>query len=316
MRVSLGLPTHHVDSPELLGVDGIARLSREAEAAGFAAVYVTEHPFPTVDWLDGGGHHALDPVVALAVAATATVDVGLHTNLYVPVLRNPFLAAKAIASLDVVSGGRAILGVGAGYLAGEFEALGARFDTRNDDLDAALAAMRAAWRGAEVVDADPAGRWRAVGNRSLPRPVQPEGPPVWVGGNSRRAMRRAVELGSGWTPFPAGGGMAAAVRTTALRTPEQLRDRVLEAAEHARAVGRTEPLDVGFVPDGLSMTDDRPADHRAVVASCERLAEAGATWVTVSFPSPTLDGQVEAIRAFGAEVLPHVTPLEPALRVV
>ncbi|MCB0978070.1 MAG: TIGR03619 family F420-dependent LLM class oxidoreductase [Acidimicrobiales bacterium] len=311
MRVSLGLPTHHVDVPDLLSADGIGRLAKEAEDLGFDAVYVTEHPFPADDWLASGGHHALDPTIALAVAATATTTIALHTNLFVPALRNPYLAAKAIASLDVVSGGRVILGVGAGYLEGEFDALGARFATRNDDLDVAIDAMRAAWTGTTVTDTSD--RWKAVANTALPRPAQQPGPPVWVGGNSRRAMRRAVERGAGWSPFPAGGGMAAATRTTELRTPEQLRARVEEAHEHARTVGRTEPLDICFVPRGLAMTDDQTPDLDEVVASCEALAAVGCTWVAVSFPARSVEGQIESMRGFAEAVLPRVGALEPGL---
>lgn len=313
MRVSLGLPTHRVDHPELLGIDGIARLSREAEAAGFDAVYVTEHPFPAVDWLDAGGHHALDPIVALSVAAAASVRLGLHTNLFLPALRNPFLAAKAIASLDVVSNGRVILGVGAGYLEAEFDALGADFADRNDGLDRTITAMREAWSGETVTGEDPAGRWRAVGNRALPRPERPGGPPIFVGGNSRRAMRRAVELGAGWTPFPAGGRTASVTRTAVLRTAEQLAERVSEAVAHAESVGRPDPLEIGFVPDGLSMLDDVPTDHEAVLTSCNALAEAGTTWVTVAFPAVSVEGQVAEIRTFGAKVLPQIATLEPGL---
>lgn len=305
MRVSYGLPTHLVDVPELVDATGIAALARAAEAAGFDAAYVTEHPFPADDWLAHGGHHALDPMVALAVAATATTTLRLHTNLFIPVLRNPYLAAKAVASLDVVSGGRVILGVGAGYLEEEFDALGASFATRNDDLDLALDAMRAAWQGTSVVTD---GRWPVAGNTARPTPIQPLGPPVWVGGNSRRAMRRAVERGAGWSPFPIGAGGAARTRTAPLRTPEQLRDRVAEAHDHARAIGRDTPLDICFIPDGLSMTDHAATDHGRVVESCLALAEAGCTWITVSFPGAGLAAQQEAIDAFATAVLPHLTP--------
>jgi len=125
VRVSYGLPTHRVDcGEEFLAPGAIGELASAAEAAGFAAVYTTDHPFPGDDWLAHGGHHALDPLVALSFAAAATSTVLLHTNLFVLAYRNPFLAAKGIATLDVLSGGRTVVGLGAGYLEAEFAALG------------------------------------------------------------------------------------------------------------------------------------------------------------------------------------------------
>ena len=151
MQISYGLPTHRVDRPdEFLTAGAIAELAAAAEQAGFAAVYTTEHPFPGDQWLAHGGHHAVDPMVALSFAAAATSTIRLHTNLFILAYRNPFVAAKSVSTLDVLSGGRVILGVGAGYLEPEFEALGATFAERNDRTDEAIVAMRAAWTGESV----------------------------------------------------------------------------------------------------------------------------------------------------------------------
>lgn len=311
VKVSYGLPTHHVHAgADLLSTEGVAALAAAAEAAGFAAAYVTEHPFPGDAWLAEGGHHALDPLVALAVAATATTTLRLHTHLFIPAYRNPFLAAKGVATLDVLSGGRLILGVGSGYLEAEFEALGADFAGRNDRTDEALVAMQAAWSG-ETVEAEGPG-WRAGGNTMLPRPLQRPRPPIWVGGNSRRAIRRAVELADGWSPFPVPPRAAARTRTTPLVTPADVAERLAWAAEHARSVGRVEPLDVAFIPTGLSMRDGRETDAAEVIRSCTELAAVGVGWVTVAFPGDSRQAQLEAIARFGQEVLPAVAPLEPA----
>src|SRR4051812_3500539 len=227
MQVSLGLPTHRVDRAEefLLG-GAVAEMAREAEAAGFAAVFVTDHPAPPTTWLDAGGHHTVDPLVTLAFAAAATTSLRLQTNLFVPAYRHPLLSAKTVATLDVLSGGRVILGVGAGYLDGEFAAVGADFDARNDVLDDAIRTMRAAWTG-EPVD----------GVLSLPRPVQQPGPPVWIGGNSRRAIRRAVELGDGWVPMPSPAKAAKALRTPGVESLADLGERITMLRELADAAG-------------------------------------------------------------------------------
>lgn len=311
MQVSYGLPTHLVHAgDDLVSGDAVATLAAAAEAAGFAAAYVTEHPFPGDEWLSSGGHHALDPLIALAVAAQATTRLRLHTNLFIPAYRNPFLAAKAVATLDVLSGGRVILGIGAGYLEAEFNALGADFAARNDRTDEAIIAMKQAWSGESVV-ADGAG-YQATGNTMLPRPVQRPNPPIWIGGNSKRAIRRAVELADGWSPFPIPAKAAGRVHTAPLVTADDMADRLAYAADHARAVGRTAPLDVAFIPAGLAMGRDRPLDPEAVVRSCAELAAVGVGWITVSLPGDSRAAQLDAIAELGGSVLPKVADLEPA----
>lgn len=300
MRASLGLPTHRVDG-DLASADAIAELSVAAEHAGFDAVFVTDHPFPSDRWLATGGHHALDPFVALSFAAAATTRLRLHTNLLVLAYRNPFLTAKAVASLDVLSGGRVILGVGAGYLEPEFVALGVDYAERNDLADEALIAMRAAWAGTSVASS---GRhWNAPGNTMLPRPVQRPGPPVWVGGNSRRAIRRAVELGDGWMPMPSPAGSERRLKTPAIETRADLAGRIEYAREHARAIGRTEPLDIVFMPGGLDMFSNAGVDAAQVVDAIGELADVGVSGVTVTLPGETRDEFREQVLAFGRDVL-------------
>ena len=301
MHVSYGLPTHRIDcGEEFLAPGAIGELARAAEDAGFGAVYTTDHPFPGDDWLAHGGHHALDPLVALAFAAAATTTVLVHTNLFVLAYRNPFVAAKGIATLDVLSGGRTIVGLGAGYLEPEFDALGASFDNRNDLMDEALAAMEAAWTG-ESVTFDGSG-FRAPGNTMLPRPRQRPRPPLWIGGNSRRAVRRAVESADGWCPFPNPARYADRTRTAPLESTADLAVALEYAAEHGAAVGRTEPLTVCFIPEGLSMGGAVP-DEQRVLASIHELEAIGVTWVSVALPGDTRHDQLEAIDHFGRSVL-------------
>jgi probable F420-dependent oxidoreductase len=181
MKLYVALPTDHVDlGTEFVSAEGVAAVARAAEAAGFDGVYSTEHPFPDDDWLASGGHQALDPFVGLSFAAAATTRLRVLTNLCVLPYRNPFLAARAAASLDVLSGGRLDLGVGAGYLEGEFRALGVDFDGRNDRFDEAIAAITAAWSGESVRFAGDG--FEARGNTMRPAPLQRPRPPVWVGG--------------------------------------------------------------------------------------------------------------------------------------
>jgi len=304
VRVSYGLPTHRVDcGEEFLAPGAIGELASAAEAAGFGAVYTTDHPFPGDDWLAHGGHHALDPLVALSFAAAATSRVLLHTNLFVLAYRNPFLAAKGIATLDVLSGGRTVVGLGAGYLEPEFEALGAPFSERNDRMDEALAALSAAWTGSSVTFEGSG--YRAPGNTMLPRPRQRPRPPLWIGGNSRRAIRRAVESADGWSPFPNPARIAGRTRTAPLESAADLAVALEYARAHADRVGRTEPLTVCFIPEGLSMGAG-PVDEGRVVASIGELASLGVDWVSVALPGDTRDAQLAAIESFGRTVLAEI----------
>ncbi|WP_415948523.1 TIGR03619 family F420-dependent LLM class oxidoreductase [Streptomyces sp. KLOTTS4A1] len=304
MFFSLGLPTHRADAgADLIGAEAVAQMAQAAEAAGFDAAFVTDHPFPGDAWLAHGGHHALDPIVALSFAAAATSTLRLHTNLFVPAYRNPFVSAKMISTLDALSGGRVILGVGAGYLEPEFAALGAEFADRNDRLDEALRAMRAAWTGESVVFEGSG--YAAAGNTMLPRPVQ-ERIPVWIGGNSRRAIRRAVDLGDGWLPMPAPAKASTALRTPGIESLADLRVRLDYLEEYAASVGRTAPLDITFMPRGLSMFTGAGFDAEAVVEDLAEQADAGVTGVTIALPARSRAEFLEQAAAFGERVIAQV----------
>ena len=302
MRFSAQLPTDRVTKgAEFTSAAAIGEMTRALEAAGFDAVYATEHPFPPAAWLAAGGHHALDPFVALAAAATASSRLRLHTNVLVLAYRNPFLAAKAVASLDAVSEGRVIVGVAAGYLEKEFDALGADFEHRNDVADDALVAMKLAWSGADVKHA---GRgYRASGNTMLPLPIQKPHPPLWVGGNSRRAARRAVLYGQGWSPFPAPAAVGRQTRTAPIESLDDLALRIGELRAYAEEIGRSEPLDVNFVPFGQGMNPRVLPDADSFCEQVVKLSEIGVTWLSVGLPCATRAAYCENAARFGESVI-------------
>jgi probable F420-dependent oxidoreductase len=304
-KASLNLATHRVDlGEEFVSMAAIGELSRAAEQAGFDAVFVTDHPFPSDGWLRARGHHALDPLVALAFAAASTTTLRLHTNLFVAAYRNPFIAAKGIATLDVLSAGRLILGVGAGYLEKEFGALGVDFAERNELLDEAITAWKAAWSGESV---QLLGRhFTALSNTMLPRPAQRPHPPIWVGGNSRRAIRRAVDLGDGWMPIPSPGAFARSLHTPGIENLDDLRRRMAYLAGYAEEVGRSSPLDIVYLPKGLDgFTRDNPEPTEVVDSSLE-LIELGVTYLTMTISAETRIELLRAIELYGTEVLPNI----------
>jgi probable F420-dependent oxidoreductase len=193
----------------------------------------------------------LDPAVALTWAAAHTERIRLATGIVILPQRNPLVLAKEIASLDVLSGGRAILGVGAGYLHQEFRALGIPFEGRGRRTDESIDAMRALWNQEKPEFTGTHHAFAGVDAR--PRPIQPGGVPIVVGGTSPGALRRAVSRGNGWY------GFALDPESTA---------RSLEGLEKARTeVAR--PPELGALE--ISITPPPGVDAKGV----ERYAELG-----------------------------------------
>jgi probable F420-dependent oxidoreductase len=308
MRCSLLLHTQRVDlGAEFVSAEGVATTARAAEAAGFDSVSVTDHPMPEDEWMRSGGHHALDPFVALSFAAAATTRLRLLTYIYVLAYRNPFLSAKAAASLDALSGGRFIFGVAAGYLEAEFGALGLPVTEHDDLADEAIRAMKQAWTEDGVHFE---GRhFVAHGHTQLPRPVQQPHPPIWVGGNSKRAIRRAAELGDGWMPIFNPAAHASRRRTPALESAADLRARVAYAEEAGKAAGRTTPLEVAITARGLRGFGTPSFDRDAFLADVAELRAAGATYLNINLPAITRREHAERIARFGDDILPRLARL-------
>ncbi len=207
----------------------------------------------------------------------------------------------------MLSGGRVIVGVGAGYLAGEFAALGVDFEERNDLTDEAITAMAAAWSGESVTRT---GRhYDVAGNTMLPRPLQRPRPPIWIGGNSKRAIRRAVELADGWMPMPSPAGSEKRLKTPAITSLDDLAERLGYLREHAESVGRTAPLEIVFMPLGLDMFSNAGVQAAPVVASLEELAAAGVTYATTMIPGDTRADILAGIAVFRDDIIPKVTHL-------
>jgi probable F420-dependent oxidoreductase len=279
---------------EFVSAEAISEIARSAEANGFRAVHVTDHPAPDAKWLDHGGHHALDPFVALSFAAAATTDVNLLTNVFIAAYRNPFLGAKSIHSLQVLSGGRLIVGTAAGYLKPEFRALGIDFDGRGALLDEALEVLDRVLSGDDVAYEGTSFAARGVRFRPLTSP-----PPIWVGGNSKPAVRRAVTRAQGWAPFNT-FGYAAASRTAEISTLDELESAIAWATKYAAEVGRTEPLDICFSAGNL-LDETKSADERhATIAKLEGM---GVTWLTIAPQGDTRAEAVNHAHAFAEEFI-------------
>lgn len=296
LSFSLELPTHRVEDPaEFVTAGAIADIAQAAESAGYAAVHVTDHPAPDTKWLDHGGHHALDPFVALSFAAAATTTVKLLTNVYIAAYRNPLLGAKSIQSLQVLSDGRLIIGTAAGYLKPEFRSLGVDFDNRGALLDEALDVLAQALSGEDVAYTGSTFQTRGVRLRPIPEVL----PPIWIGGNSKRAVRRAVSRGQGWAPFNT-FGYATASRTAEISTLDELEAAIVWARSYASEIGRTEPLDICFSA-GNMLHDSKSTDERHAVI--ERLISAGVTWLPIAPEGRDRSEVIERAQAFAKEFI-------------
>jgi probable F420-dependent oxidoreductase len=292
----------HPYHPDLVTGHGIATVARAAEAAGLHGFGVTDHPAPSQRWLEGGGHDALDPFVGLTWAAAVTERIRLIPNIIVLPYRNPFVVAKAGATLDLLSGGRFTLSVGAGYLKSEFAALGVDHAERNELFDEALAVLKAIWTGDDVTFE---GRhFSARGVTSHPRPVSDPHPPIWIGGNSGRARQRVADFGDGWAPFTAPAGLASTARTAALDSLEALAEAIDDLRRRLDEAGR-DPASIDLAwsnpAGGDPGSDAFDADaHLEGLAALEQL---GITWINVGLPHDSLDHIVETLQRYGEQVI-------------
>jgi probable F420-dependent oxidoreductase len=226
----------------------------------------------------------LDPLVALTFLAAHTERVRLGTGIIIVPQRNPVVLAKELASLDVLSRGRLIFGIGVGYLEPEFRAIGAPFEQRGAVTDEYVEAMQALW-----TQERPAfkGRFAAFDKvQAHPQPVQRGGPPIVVGGRSAAAFRRAVTRGHGWYGF--GLDVEGAEKAlTGLR----------EAAARAPRPAALGPLELSLTPRGYGL--DRATAARYAALGFHRL---------VLRPPKDLDvaGLEDFVRRAGAELIGKV----------
>lgn len=299
MQINATLPFDRSDAAEeFFHMDAVREVGRTLEESGFAGGNVTDHPCPTARWLDAGGHDAQDPFVMLSLVAAVTTTLRLQTGILVLPYRNPFVVARAAATLDVFSGGRLTLGIGAGYMKGEYKALGVDFERRNELMDESLRAMKAAWTG-ENFSFEGEG-FNARENRLRPMPVQRPHPPILAGGNSRRAIRRAVELADGWYPFFTPAALSSTARTASISDEQELAEAISYMRDYSAKVGREQAPQI-FV---ASVTrPGQPWEPQAIVDKLGRLKELGATGAATHIDGRDRAEWCDNARRMGAEVI-------------
>ncbi|MFB6608023.1 TIGR03619 family F420-dependent LLM class oxidoreductase [Streptomyces noursei] len=279
------------------GPADLVAVARAADRAGFAYVACCEHVAIPRRLAGPMGTVWYDPVATLSYLAAVTERVRLLSHVAVVGLRHPLLGAKQYATVDRLSGGRLILGVGAGHVREEFEAVGVDFARRGAVLDEAIDALKAALGPAEFPEFK-GERFAFAGLGQAPRPVQAPRPPVWVGGSSPAAVRRAAVKGDGWLPQG--------------DRREQLPGQIAAVRRLREEAGIGEPIEIGAIVEPVYVGEPGwEVGRRTLAGAPERIAASlreyavmGVQQLQVRFRSRERAELVEQVAAFGAEVGP------------
>ena len=281
----------------------IAETAVKAEALGFDAILVNDHVIVddgprSVPW-----RNVYDPLMALSYVAALTSRIALGTSVLIMPYRNPIVTAKMIATLDQMSGGRAIAGVGAGWSQPEYDALGVPYHERGARTNEYLRLWQACWEPGPTTFH---GRFFSFDNMHVnPKPVQQPHPPLWVGGSSRPSLRRAARFAAVWQP-----------------TPTPLPDLIANQAylrDYCAEIGRAEPprtrmsfrVNVGSITGFSAAGSDRPAGYGTVEQIASDLQryrqEAGLTEFQINcHDCANLQQLLDTMDALVQDVLPKV----------
>lgn len=280
------------------GAAEMRRVAQAADAAGLFYLAVSDHVAVPRSHAAAMSTTWYDAVATLGFLAAATARIRLLSYVWVAPYRHPLITAKAFATLDALSAGRVILGVGAGHVEAEFAALGVDFRRRGALLDEAIDLVVAAWSDEYPTHDGPTWQVRDLGQR--PRPVQQPRPPIWIGGSTRPALRRVAERGDGWLPQGVPEmGMAAAIDFIR-------RHRQARRGEAPIDLGMNAPwLYIGKAPFELGPADrtGTPAELAELFRGIKRL---GVQHCGIRFRSRSCDELCDQIAAFGADILPLI----------
>ena len=305
MRYGFYLPTRgQTASPEALET-----LVARGEALGFSSVVIADHiVFPvtinskypyTVSGAFPGQGDALEQLALMAFVAGKSRTLRLISSVMILPYRNPVVTAKMLATIDVLSRGRVVVGVGVGWLREEFEALGAQsFDRRGAVSDEYLRIFKALWTQ------DPASFrgefYRFDSIRCVPHPVQKPHPPIWIGGHSKAALRRVARLGDGW--HPVGANPAAPLRPAEMRALLDELHRLTEAEKRdpsTLTISYKAPLyDTGQGVDGGAERRPFSGSQQAIADDIATYAGLGVSELIFDFRSESLSESLERMERF------------------
>jgi probable F420-dependent oxidoreductase len=298
-------------------VSNLSRFAEQAEALGYDTVWFSDHiviPTEVKSFYpyDPSGRMAFkpdepywDPLTVIGFVAGRTSRVRLGTSVLVLPYRNPIVTAKMLSTLDVLSNGRVTLGAGVGWMAEEFHAIGLdTYARRGAYSDECIRILRELW-----TKDNPSfqGEFHQFSNiRCEPRPLQPGGIPIWVGGHTPQAIRRAARLGNGWQPL--------VQRPPADLPPAEMREKITQLRAFAQEAGR-DPQEITLaMGSSIQFTDGTATGQRSlftgtpaqVVEAIQGYQALGIQNFRCDFPSPSIDDLLRAIERFATEVRPRL----------
>lgn len=297
MRIGVSIPNNW----GLADVQDVVTAAELAEEAGFESVWASEHALNAGYVRERIGLNPYyDPLAVLAYVAARTTTIRLGTSVLVLPLHHPILLAKFVATVDQLAGGRFVLGVGAGSLREEFEALGVPYAERGAITDDTIGALAAIWTDTPT---EYHGRyWNLESIAVTPPTAQQPHVPIWIGGNGAAARRRAATVCSGWQP-------------TGLSVAEYA-DGVADIRRMAEGSGRdTEAITMavrlnvaagaGKLPGTIDQSFVVPGDSPSIISVISEFETAGASHVTLGINTDSLDEYRAMLRQIGDEVLPR-----------
>jgi probable F420-dependent oxidoreductase len=298
-------------------VSNLSRFAEQAEALGYDTVWFSDHiviPTEVKSFYpyDPSGRMAFkpdepywEPLTVIGFVAGRTSRVRLGTSVLVLPYRNPIVTAKMLATLDVLSNGRVTLGAGVGWMAEEFHAIGLdTYARRGAYSDECIRILRELW-----TKDNPSfqGEFHQFSNiRCEPRPLQPGGIPIWVGGHTPQAIRRAARLGNGWQPL--------VQRPPADLPPAEMREKITQLRAFAQEAGRDPQQITLAMGSSIQFTDGTATGQRSlftgtpaqVVEAIQGYQALGIQNFRCDFPSPSIDDLLRAMERFATEVRPYL----------
>jgi probable F420-dependent oxidoreductase len=302
MQFGLSLPHFRpVASPE-----AIRLVAQRAEQLGYDGIWVSDHIVIPVSAVGRFGSMFYEPLTVLGFAAACTTRIRLGTTVIILPYRNPVVAAKVLSTLDVLSGGRVTAGMAVGWTEDEFKALGVPFQERGALSDEYIAAFKALW-----TQETPAFHGHHVHFEGIafePKPVQKPHIPIWIGGNSKRAIRRAVALGDGWHPTrPLPEDIKAGVAYVHEICGQRGRD------PRSLTIAAREPLKFYDGPEAAARRRPLLGGTQKVIDDIGQYRDAGVDYLMLDtfYSAPeleheTLESLLETIERFAADVMPKI----------
>lgn len=301
MKFGVCLPTFRYGAEPT--VDHIEKITLAAEQLGYDSVWVGDHVLVPAD--KKRMRFFTDPLITLGVVAGMTQRLELGTSVVIAPLRNPLVLAKQVATLDYLSRGRVILGLGAGWLEQEFDYLNIDYHKRGKLLDETIHVLRAVYG---AVPASFKGEFFEFADAVLePQPARPGGPLIWIGGSSDRALKRAATLGDGWHADDTPADQVRATREKLLQYANgrriEISTRVTTKIHGAGDTSANAPSRAeGYYRSGDSWKGlvGYPDE---LLPQVQEFADAGSTHFICQFEHATVEEHLDSLRAFAANVI-------------